>query len=55
MPGECCFMINNSSHTSFFFVERAKPKSNVDAKEDWSSVFGFGVMSKEKQVLDEVK
>ena len=55
MPGECCFMINNSSHTSFFFVERAKPKSNVDAKEDWSSVFGFGVMSKDKQILDEVK
>ena len=38
-----------------FNVWRAKPKSNVDAKEDWSSVFGFGVMSREKQVLDEVK
>ena len=29
--------------------------SNIDAKEDWSSVFGFGVMSREKQVLDEVE
>ena len=43
------------SSLALSIVCRAKPKSNVDAKEDWSSVFGFGVMSTEKQVLDEVK
>ena len=45
---------DNPRREIIFTACRAKPKSNVDAKEDWSSVFGFGVMSQEKQVLDEV-
>ena len=44
----------DNSREDIFSFSRAKPKSNVDAKEDWSSVFGFGNMAREKAILDEV-
>ena len=59
IPEETTICVRSSKYTDFFFINyslkcRSKPKSNINAKEDWSSVFGFGVMAKDKQVLDEV-